>query len=319
MLVAPLCCTTRMPLARHVVLLLYTLTFGMELLNILRTQIEPQCVHFSHLSASQRNVASIFWPLLNLQHTFKPQTIPQHTCLKLTHSIRSVLTSICSICVSNLYTVYDKCSPRSVVYVTRTCKQYMISSHIDLQYMWLRPIDSTWSVRTSICSICDSNLYTVYDQYSHRSAVYVTQTYTQYMISTHIDLQFMRLKSIRSIWSVLTSICCIWASNRCAVYDQYSHRSVVYVAHIDTQYMTVFTSICSIRESSRYTVRDQYSPRPAVYVTQIDMHCMFKVHIDLQCVYIWLQTDPQCMSSPHTDSQCPVCWDLSPICGVCSA
>jgi len=92
-------------------------------------------VPFSHLSVSLRNVASIFWPLLDLQHTFEPQNIPQHTCLKLIHSIRSVLTSICSISVSNLYTVHDQYSPRSAVYLTQTDTHYKINTRLDLQYM----------------------------------------------------------------------------------------------------------------------------------------------------------------------------------------
>ena len=175
--------------------------------------------------------------------------------LKPIRSTWSVLTSICSICDSNLYTVYDQFSHRSAVYVTQTYTQYMISSHIDLQYMWLKPIYSIWSVLTSICSmwlkpiysiwsvltsicsICGSNLYTVYDQYSHRSVVYVAQTCTQYMTSTHIDLQCKWLKPIRSTWSVLTSICSTCDSNRYGVYDLYSHRSAVYVTQINRLYM----------------------------------------------------------------------------------
>ena len=260
-------------------------------------------VHFSHLSASQRTVVSIFWSLLDLQHTFKHQTIPPHTCLKLIQSIRSVLTSICSICDSDLYTVCDQYSHRSTVCVSQTYSQYMISIHIDLQYTCLKPIHSTciWSVLTSICSKRISNLFTVYDQYSHRSVVYVTQTYTQYVISTHIDLQYVCLKPKHGIWPVLTSICSICDSNRYAVYNLYSHRSAVYGTQIDTQYMicthidllcmglkamcsiwSVLTSMYSIHESSRYAVSDRYSHRSALYVTQIAMQCMFKVPIDLQ-------------------------------------
>jgi hypothetical protein len=187
-----------MPLARHVViLLLYTLANGMELLNMLRTQTDPQYMFISHIYASQRTLASIIWPQLDLQHTFKPQTFR-------------------SINVSNLFTVYDQYSHRSavLVHVSQTYTQYTISTHLDLQYMWFKPIHSIWSVLTSICSICDSNLYAVHDQFSHRSTVYVTQTYTQYMISTHIDLQYMWLKPKRSTWLVLTSICSICDSNQ---------------------------------------------------------------------------------------------------------
>jgi hypothetical protein len=212
----------------------------------------------------------------------------QYVCLKPTHSIWSVFTSICSIRDSNLYTVHDQFSHRSAVYVTQTYTQYMISSHIDLQYMWLKPIQSIWSVLTSICSICDSNLYAVHDQFSHRSAVYVTQTYTQYMTSTHIDLQYMWLKPIRSKWSVLTSVCSTCDSNRYAVYDLYSHRSAVYGTQTDAQYMisshidllymwlksigciwSVLTLTCSEGDSYRYAVYDS-------------------IHIDLQ--FMWVKS-----------------------------
>ena len=132
-----------------------------------------------------------------------------YMCLKPIHSIGSVLTSICSICDLNRYTAYDQFSTRSAVYVTQTYTQYMISSHIDLQYMWLRPIHSIWSVITSICSICDSDQYAVHDQYSHWSAVYATQIDTQYMTCTHIELLYVGLKPMCSIWLVLTSICCM--------------------------------------------------------------------------------------------------------------
>ena len=50
MLASLLNCLSHMSLARHVVLLLiYTLAFGMELLNMLRTQIDPQYMFMSHV------------------------------------------------------------------------------------------------------------------------------------------------------------------------------------------------------------------------------------------------------------------------------
>ena len=185
------------------------------------------------------------------------------------HSIWSVLNSICSICDSNLYAVHDQFSHRSTVYVTQTYTQYMISNHIDLQYMWLRPIRSTWSVLTLICSICDSNRYAVYDLYSHRTAVCGTQTDVQYMISTHIDLlyEYTWLKSIGCIWSVLTLTCSVCDSNQYAVYD---------IINIDLQYMSVKsvrsvwsvrTSICSICDSNRYALHIQSWYRSAKHVT----------------------------------------------------
>ena len=252
MLVAPLHCTSRMSLERHVVvflLLVYTLALGVWICWGLKS-IHSTCLFLTfirlatnrslyilastgpatYVQASNHSAAcvsnwytvydqyshrsAVYVSQTDTQYTISTHIDLQYTCLKLIHSIQSVLTSICNIRVSNWYTVYDQYSHRSAVYVSQTYTQYTISTHIDLQYMCLKPIHCLWSVLNSICSICDSNWYTVHDQFSHRSAVYVTQAYTQYMISTHIDLQYMGLKLMCSIWSVLTSICCVCDSNQ---------------------------------------------------------------------------------------------------------
>jgi len=210
------------------------------------------------------------------------------------------------------------------MYVSQTYTQYVISTHLDLQYIWLKAIRSIWSVLTSICSICDSKLNAVHDQFSHRSAVYVTQNYTQYMIcshidlqyvtqnctqymiSSHIDLQYMWFKTLRSTWSVLTSICSIRRTPT-QTYTQYMISS-----HVELHYTwlkpinliwSVLTSICSICDSNLYAVHDQYSHRSAVNATQIDTQYMIYTHIDL--LYMGLKT------------MCSIWSVLTSICCVC--
>jgi len=117
------------------------------------------------------------------------------------------------------------------------------------------------------------------------------------MISTHIDLLCMWLKSVGCMWSVLTLNCSVCDLNRYAVYES---------IHIGLRYMwvksvssvwSVLTSICSICDSNRYTMYIQGSSQSVIHVTPN------------RC----------CMSSPHTDQQCPICSGLAPVCGVYSA
>lgn len=117
------------------------------------------------------------------------------------------------------------------------------------------------------------------------------------MISTHIDLLCMWLKSVGCIWSELTLTWSVCDSNRYAVYDSiHMVLRYIWVKSVSSLW-SVLTSICSIRDSNRYTMYIRGSSRSVIRVTPN------------RC----------CMSSPHTDQQCPVCSGLAPVCGVNSA